>query len=44
MQLVEMGVLVVVCIRLVVGQESKRIVKIQPMEHLARIETRTKRH
>ena len=42
--LVGMGVVVVVCILLVVGQESKRIVKIEPMEYLARIETKTKRH
>ena len=44
MQLLEMGVVVGVCIRLVVGQESKRIAKIQLMEYLALIKTRTKLH
>ena len=39
-----MGVVVVVCIRLVVGQESKRIAKIQPMGYLAQIKTKTKLH
>ena len=39
-----MGVEVVVCIRLVVGLKPKRIAKIEPMEYLALIETKTKRH
>ena len=42
--LVGMGVVVVVCIRLVVRLESKRIVMIELMAYLALIETKTKLH
>ena len=40
----EMGVVVVVCIRLVVRLRPKRIAKIEPMGYLAPIETKTKCH
>ena len=39
-----MGVVVVVCIRLVVRLKPKRIAKIELMGYLARIKTKTKRH